>query len=722
MTQLRRVLLSYYVANGAAAALGLLLISAAVHWGLGAAAAAAASIGVIVCIPPDQAAPAKGKLWSLLPAAVLGMPLFFAVQALRHDAWLLGLVLVPATFLAFLAGAWGKRGLPISMSVMFAMVFSMAFPDHSGAGAWASTLHFGLGAALYLLYAPLANRVLNNRYRTQLLADTLLALAQLMRSQAARFLHSAEADPREAALRVVALLREQALLTDQLQGARDLVLEAPNSPARQRLAALLLLVLDMRDHLTACELDLDALRAAAGSLQSLQGLHDVMQAIASDMQALADALLSGAQAPVVTDRRPQLAALSWEVPGIGHAPAWAMLARGLASRVGNLNDDAVRAGAVASQTAVPDLNLIRQNWQMFVSATAWSWRPFVLALHWHAPPLRHALRAALAIGFAYVLGLLLPWGTHDYWILLTIVVVLRGSLAQTLERRNSRVLGTLVGCVLAGLVLSLHAPVGVLLLVVTLAQAVAHAMALQRYLITAIAATVLGLVQAHLIAAGAGPLVNELERIADTLLGVSIAWAFSYVLPSWERDQVSRLVTRALHAQARYARSSLSLAHVHHVESAPELEWRLARRECFETLSALVQATQRALVEPRAVQPPLEHLGRILAQSYQLLAQLTAIKTMLLMRRDRLQLDQVAVALAEAAHTVDATLRAAMPARAAAGHAPIAELPATLPEPLTDPFDGNLTPWLLRRLALATDLAHKLAREQVVLHSAQTLH
>src|SRR5665647_762593 len=63
-----RVALSYYVANGLSAALGLLLISGGVHLFLGAFAASAASVGVIVCIPPDQPAPKRGKFWQLLPA------------------------------------------------------------------------------------------------------------------------------------------------------------------------------------------------------------------------------------------------------------------------------------------------------------------------------------------------------------------------------------------------------------------------------------------------------------------------------------------------------------------------------------------------------------------------------------------------------------------------------------------------------------------------------
>ena len=174
-----RIALSHYVTNGLSAALGLLVISGSIHLLLGAFAAAAASVGVVVCIPPDQPAPKRGKFWQLLPAFVIGLPLFYAVQVLHAAPVLLGLLLVPASFLAFLAGAWGKRGLPISVSVMFAMVFSMAVPDHTNSATNLTTcLYFTLGAVSYLVWATLANAALNARYRVQMLADTLLTLAR----------------------------------------------------------------------------------------------------------------------------------------------------------------------------------------------------------------------------------------------------------------------------------------------------------------------------------------------------------------------------------------------------------------------------------------------------------------------------------------------------------------------------------------------------------------
>ena len=693
-----RTALSYYVANGLSAAVGILLISAGVHWFLGPFASAAATVGVIVVTPPDQPAPRRGKFWQLLPAALTGPPLFFAIQLLHATPVYLGLLLVPATFAAFLAAAWGKRGLPIAISVMFAMLFSMAVPAQGEPGMALSSLYFALGAGLYLVYATLANAVLNPRYRVQMLADTLFSLAQLMRTQGRQFMPADGPGDGPAPL-IGQLLRQQAALADQMQTARNILLEAPRTARRQRLAGMLMQVLEMRDHLLACELDLDTLKAHPGHAPALGALRDVLEDLADANERLADALLLGRTPAPIDSHRARLAALEWAEDGPA-APA--MLARGLANRVGHIDDETSRLIALARGEAEPDLVVVRAAWQMFVSPTTWSWRPFAGLWHWDAPPLRHAIRAALAIAVGYAIASALPWGTHAYWILLTIVVVLRGSLAQTVERRNSRVAGTVLGCLLAGALLAAHAPALLLLGCVTLAQGVAHAFAVRRYLVTAVAATVLGLVQAHLLNAGNSPAFALIERIGDTLIGVAIAWAFSYVLPTWERTRIPSLVARTLAAQARHARLALGLGQLRAGDNEPELKWRLARREAYDSLSALVQATQQSLSEPRAVRPPLPALGRLLARSYQLLAQLTSVKTMLLLRRDRLDAAQIGAPLERAAAAIEATLTAAT--QGAAVQAAAAISPVALP----DPFENDLNPWLLRRLDLAAGLAVEL--------------
>lgn len=741
-----RIALSHHVTIGLSAAFGLLLISGAVHLWLGATAAAAASVGAIVAIPPDQPAPQRGKFWQLMPAVLIGPPLFLAVQLLHADPLRLALLLVPATFVAFLGAAWGKRGLPISMSMMFAMIFSMAVPPHAGGETALSTsLHFALGALAYAVYATAANAALNGRYRVLMLADTLLATAALMRTQARQFrppeaaVAAAPAGEVERMPLIGRLLRQQAALADQLQTARDILLESPRTSGRRRLAGLLVQLLELRDHLVACELDLDTLKAHRPQLQVLDMLRGELDALSAQLDGLADALLLGRRPAPFGGGRPPLAQNHRAVPVAvdaveGEAAAAVAaarsrvagalaapegLARGLVERVGHIHDEVVRLVALARGEAEPNLAVVRANWQMFISPTTWSWRPFAGLWRRDAAPLRHAIRAALAVALGQAVSVALPWGTHDYWILLTIVVVLRGSLAQTLERRNARVAGTLLGCALAGALLYARASPLLLLLTVSLAQGIAHAFAIRRYLVTAVAATVLALLQAHLLDGGASPVFEAAERFFDTLIGVAIAWAFSYVLPSWERTQIPALVARTLKAQARHAEVALGLGQLRAVDNDVELGWRLARREAYDSLSALVQATQRSLSEPRAVRPPLAPLGRMMAHSYQLLAQLSAVKAMLLLRRGRLDAQQIEAPLQRAALAIAATLRSRPAAPAAAeatGFGACAEPaeadddPATAAE-LPDPSVDDLSPWLLRRLRLADGIAQRLRCE-----------
>ena len=717
-TRVMRVVLGYYVTNGMSVALGLFVISGGVHLWLGPFASAAASIGVIAVSPPDQPAPRRGKFLQMLPAAVIALPLFFGVQIVHAEPLRLGLLLVPAAFLAFLGAAWGKRGIPISVAAMLAIVFSMAAPPEAeGFTAVTSTMYFALGAGCYLVYATLANLALNARYRVLMVADTLLSIAALMRAQARQFRKSASStetvdDPLGARLRL------QAALADQLQTARDIVLESPRTPRRQRWAGMLLLVLEMRDHLLACELDLDLLRATPGHDAILAELGETLIRLAAEIDALADGLMTGRTPRRFVGNRVRAAPLvrlaGADGPSSDASSSPTHLAHALANRVGHIAEEVERLSALAHKAVAPDLAAVRASWRMFTSPHAWSLTPLKTLWRWDAPPLRHAIRAALAIATGYAISVAIPWGTHDYWIILTIVVVLRGSLSQTLERRNSRVAGTLLGSVLAAGLLAARPPVLVLLLSTTVAQGVAHAFAIRRYLVTAIAATILALTQAHLLHGTVSTTFDVVERIADTLIGVAVAWAFSYVLPSWERTQIPALVRRVLEAQARYARLSLGLGELETLEGEPELEWRLARREAFDSLSALVQAVQRSLSEPRAARPPIAQLEHLLAHSYQMLAQLTAVKTLLLIRRQHLDLPALTTTLKDAAASIDTLL---------IGDA----APVALPEEtdssadattLPDPRLHDLSPWLLRRLRLADELASRVRIDaDAVLHA-----
>ncbi|MEO7400198.1 MAG: FUSC family membrane protein [Polaromonas sp.] len=709
-----RVALSQYVTNGLSVSLGLVLIMLALFEAAGLAAAASAAVGVIITSLPDVPSPRRRKLTQVLPAPLMGTPLFMLVQLTRQDVLLLGGVLVAGTFLAVMLMAWGKRGGPICFSLLFSMLFSMAAPPmDSLEQVITHTGWFIVGAVLYLLWAVLTTHLLNQRFRAQLLADCLHSFAQILRTQAQRF----GPEPDHQAL-LEAMLDQQANFADQLQDARNVVLESPTTRPRQQYAGMLLSLLEARDHQLACDLDLDVLLEQQATAPHLPALQQALNTTADELQALGMALLLGRRLQAIRqipDLRPQLAGVLpprqpapsplAPKPALTDAPDAAALLRNMADRIGHINDEAVRMAALARGDLAPELSLVRSQWQLFVSATTWSFKPLLGQLSWSAPTLRYALRATLAVASGYAVALHLPWATHEYWILITIVVVMRGNLAQTVQRRNARVAGTVLGCLLVMALLMTHPGAKLLFLVVALATGLAHAFALRRYLYTTIAGTVSGLLQAHLLLVGLRPTFAIGERLADTLLGALLAWLFSYVLPSWERSQIPGLVKRSIKAQVQHARLALALLST---EQTADLNWRLARREAYDSLSALTLATQRSLAEPRQVRPPLEPLEALQARSYQLLAQLTAVKSLLLLRRKQLDLAQATPALAYAAQCIAAELAGKSPAQSAdqaSGFSVAGQPYLEKPDPLVA---TDLTPWLLRRLQLACAIAKEL--------------
>lgn len=709
-----RAALSPHVTNGLTVSLGLILIMLAIFETAGLAGASTAAVGIMITSLPDVPAPRRRKIMQMLPAPLLGAPLFLLVQLVRQDPWLLGIVIVAGTFLATMMMAWGKRGGPICFSLIFSMLFSMAaqpvtsLEEIAVHGGW-----FVAGAALYLMWAVITTSLLNRRYRAQLLAECFYSFAQILRTQARRF----EPQPDSDAL-LASMLRQQAALADQLQNTRDVVLESPTKPHRQRMAAMLLSLLEARDHQMACDLDLDMLLTQHDSTDALPALQDALEKTASRLEAMGMALLLGRLIKPIhelEDLRPRLAGAlpprreATELPpdlqtGVPDAAA---LLHNMADRIGHINDEVVKMAALARGDVAPELAAVRTQWQLFVSTTVWSWKPLLGQLTWRAPTLRYAMRATLAVGVGYVVSLHLPWVAHEYWILLTITAVMRGNLAQTVERRNSRVVGTLMGCVVVMAILATHPGARSIFLAVSLAMGLAHAFALRRYLFTSIAATVAGLLQAHLLLVGVQPSFAMAERLGDTLLGALLAWAFSYVLPAWERNQIPALVKRSVAAQLDHARLALALLDS---SQTSDLPWRLARREAYNSLSDLTLATQRSLAEPKQVRPPLEPLEALQARSYQLLAQLTAVKSMLLLRRAQLDLDVARPALEQASKRIEAELSGKnMPAPDIDA---IPDLPTTAGQPFQpkpDPLLANdLTPWLLRRLTLTCAMAAEL--------------
>lgn len=685
-----------YVVNGVTVAVGIALVQLLLGALVGPSFAQAASMGAVLASLPHLTGRALPTLRRTLAGGGLASLAALLVLLAEPYPALRGLVVAQIAFVALLGMAFGPRAGPMVFSVIIGIVFSLARPGGSAAPVVA--LSSACGVVLYSAWAFASAKWLEGRYRVLAVATAIEAAGALLQARARVLLaaHPDETTDEEQAR--FEQLSDEVQLAQALQAARDLVYPALGAPRVAVHAAILARLAELREIVLTSRLDLDLLGDDSAARFTRARLAVALRKLGGALAELGAAQREGRAASV--------AAHDWsaELPDFQEAarllegderarllPVVTLRLRYLAEEV-----DALR-GLLLGAAERPSLSP-EEVTESVVDDDTWPLSALSEHLTLRSPVLRHALRSALALTTAYYLAYALPWATKPYWLLLSVAVVLRGTLDDTLSRRNARVLGTAIGCVAVAVLVPLVAD-PVLKVSFVVAVGAAHAFVNVRYLLTAIAATVMALLQAHFASPVLGFLVAE--RLLDTVIGALFAWAFSYVLPSWERRTLPAAVERMLGALRSYAACALSL-------SALRSDQRLARQRAYDALAVVAAALRRSAAEPKRVRPPVRELVSALDHAQRLMAHLSSVRSLIRRRVARLPAEETKRALAEARELIAARLSLSAPAGSVATHGlSIPELPVTSVE--QEPL-----PWLERRLEASlhdAQLAGAAARE-----------
>jgi len=668
-------------------ALGIGLVQAVFTLLFGVHAAQLASTGAVCTSLADVPNTPGRTLQRVAAAALLTIGAAAVIALLRPHPLALGAGVAAVAFVAMMTMAWGLRAGAVSFAPVLSLVFTMAVPA-PGPGVAVLLLWQSLGALACLGWAMLGSTLLQPAYRRLALVAALRATARLMASRAGVIEGRGLGDDERA---MTAWVGDELALAEQLQSARDLLFAADETPRVRRDTAVLLRAIDLRDALLASRLDLDLLGADERGMRLAQAIGAALRRLAAALDAAADALRDGTPlAPIELDLKQALdeAIVPAGDPRVRLLPAIVDRLRHLA-----LDVERIHALLCGAAEALP---LTRDELRLFVAPEGWPLAALRAQFSLQSPVLRHALRMAIALTSAYYLAPLLPWASHPHWLVLSVAVVLRGNLEQTLSRRNERVLGTMLGCLVV--VALANEPHEVMTLVFLAAVGTAHAFVLVRYWVTAAAASVMALLQSHLVDPAAGFAIAE--RVADTLLGAGLAWGFSYVLPSWERRSLPQAITRAMAALRGYARHALA------IDGGAGVEPRLARRKAYDALGAVAAAVRRSSAEPARVRLPLREVTELLDHSQRLMAHLSVVRLMLVRRIAELNRADAEAALQAAA----AALRPCLDPAHEGAHADDGTDPQAVDRLPETPPARDLTPWLRRRLDVAVHDGRRIHR------------
>ena len=679
-----------HIESGLTVAIGVGLTGLVTGWGLGFDAAIAAASGAVCVSISDRIDPLRQKIW-IMGIAFLCTVFFTALSDFSRFST--GTFVAATAFVGVWTGlisAYGKWVLSLAMTCVLAFVFAMGQTFSAPSAAGDHLMLTVCGAMVYTVYAVLAAWLFDDRGRRLLLAETMHAFAAYLRAKAALYNPDTEGP---AAFRAV--IDAHAAMADRLQAARDSLFARRKHRMQRKRIDTLVALLDAFETVLSSDADLEALRGTS-QRELMWRLNAFVSAMAAEVERLTLALRSrhGHVAPLrqveqARQLQAAVAELREKAPDDPVTHAFVATTNKLAlaeSTIGALAialDDATAPSDLAGQL---DLDLFRQDAPRGLGVLANQFR-------WRSPALRYAIRLSLAMTTGLALTLIFPRFAQANWILLTIALIMRANYSVTSQRRWDRITGTLIGCALAVIFINTM-PAPVLLLLIVLAVGTSHAYGLVAYRITAMGASISSLLLLHFV----DPLVHPqfFERIADTLIGAGLSWAFSYLLPNWERDDLPRTVRGLLAADAAFAQAALSRAPV-------SQSYRLARKKALDAVAQLSGAIRRLADEPNANRRALASLGELLGAHYLLASDLTSMPVLMKLRAAELDAPLADASIAAARARVVALLQP--------GHiAESSNTPMPQRESLTGLRGSDAMDVLARRLDHIEHAARKVAR------------
>ncbi|RZK17104.1 MAG: FUSC family protein, partial [Hymenobacter sp.] len=450
---------SQHFSDGLRTTLAILLPAlVGAQWG-DFAAGITISTGAVCVSATDTPGPAQHKRNGMLAGLGLVFVVAIVTGLVAPYRWLLGLQVVFLAFTLTMLLVWGARAGSVGSATLLAMVLSLAHPPVL-AEVLPHALLLLLGGAWYLVLALLQQQLQPYRAAQQALGECLHAMADFLHLKATFYEESTdlEDDYRRLVAQQITVNEKQEAVREVIFRSRQLVNESTSTS--RRLVLTFVEAVDLYEHITAGYYDYAALRRDFGHTGLLSDIAALITRLATDLDYLGSAIQAnrnyGSPAP---DRTAEWDRLQVRIAALPTDAATGTHPRVLRKILVNLRDLIRRTtnlrryfdeSLVAEQPAEPgraDTHL------QFVARQELHFNAFTENLTLSSSVFRHAIRMTVACGVAFVLAEIFWHGQHNYWVLMTVTIMLKPGFSLTRQRNIERIIGTLVGGVLGALIL-----------------------------------------------------------------------------------------------------------------------------------------------------------------------------------------------------------------------------------------------------------------------------
>lgn len=600
----QRFLYSHYLSEGVRVTAGLVLPSVVFNYFGALEMGILASLGALCASIPDQPGPIHHRKNAMLACIALSGVSTFVTGLVVENYLLLGIWLWVAGFLFTMIGVFSNRAMSIGTAALLVLVLNT---KESG-GLQQNVLHSALimgGGIWYMLLSLLLYSIRPYKLAQQALGDCISETANYLRNKALFYLPQyQEKEAYNQLLETQFRIHEkQDLVRELLFKSRHIVKES--TPQGRILVMIFLDAVDLFERTMTAQQDYNMLHQVFDDHKILPEFHDMILQLADELDRMGIALKGGYPSTSTHLTRKRLDGLEEKFQRLRdefrtaeNVSAFISLKQILLS----LEDIANRIYTLHQYTsfdpALSEKYKTPVDLHQFISHQPVQARLLLSNLSLQSNIFKHALRVSSALLIGYSISKLFPSG-HSYWILLTIVVIMKPTFSLTRKRSGERLLGTLAGALIGVALLYWIQDKNLLLIVMILLMIGTFSFVRHRYLLSVVLMTPYILVLFQLLFQEDFQTIIP-ERVADTAIGAAVAFlANLFLLPVWENSAIKKAMAHALQQNQNYLTTVASFFGGKPIASTP---YKLVRKNAFLALANLTDAFNRMLSEPTSQQ------------------------------------------------------------------------------------------------------------------------
>jgi uncharacterized membrane protein YccC len=529
----------------------------------------------------------------------------------RSPVWM-GLIVLVFCFVFSLMSIYGNRAGSIGLNSLLVMVLNIDY-HRQGWDVLYNALFIAAGGLWYTVLSLMLYSFRPYKLVQQALGDCVQATAGYLRIKASFYSRHVDYDKsyRQLLESQVAIQEKQDLLRELIFKSRKIVKESTHTG--RILMMIFLDSIDLFERIMTAQQDYRLLHILFDNSQLLEECRKLILDLASELDGIGVAIMSGKPSvdrSTLSVRIRQLRAViaATHMDGIAD----------LTNILDSIEDINNRLHALHEFTTY-DRKLSRNfpadlNYEQFVARQGMDRELVLDNLTLQSNYFRHALRVSIATIAGYIISRFLPLG-HGYWILLTIIVILKPMYSLTKKRNFERLMGTLGGA-LVGFLLILFIPDRAVLFVLMILFMMGTYVFLRwNYLVCVMLMTPYILLLFHLLYPVNFKSIAG-DRVIDTLIGSGISFLASiFIIPSWEHQRIIDSMIAAVKTNIAYFRD---VAGAFAGRSVTVQQYKLSRKHAFVALANLSDAFSRMLQEPRRQRKKIGQLHQFVVASQML--------------------------------------------------------------------------------------------------------